>query len=158
MASRLGAGAPRRYVHTQRNAGVVLLFGVAGAAMLASLAFPSVRSLPLGPRLTLAAAALAMIGAAFAFSALTIDVDDDRLTWHFGAGLLRKTVPLGEVAAAEATTTSWIEGVGVHLTTRGWLYNVGGRGAVLVTLRDGTWFLLGTDEPGALVRALAVPR
>jgi hypothetical protein len=154
MTSSPAVASTHRYAHTQRNAGVTLLFGIFGAATLASLAFPAIQALPLGPRLTIVAGALAMIGAALAFSALTIVVDDGRLTWHFGAGLLSKRVPLGEIAAAEWTTTSWFEGLGVHLTARGWLYNVGGRGAVLVTLRDGERFLLGTDEPEALVQAL----
>lgn len=157
MASRSSAPPTRRYRHTQRNAGVLVLFGLAGAGPLVSLALLGIRSIPLAPRLTLAAAALAMIGSGLLFSALTIVVDDERLTWHFAAGLLGKSVPLADITGAEATMTRWMEGIGVHLTTRGWLYNVGGRGAVLVTLRDGKRFLLGTDEPAALVQALGSP-
>jgi hypothetical protein len=143
-----------RYEHTQRSPWILLLLGVAGAATLAALALPSTRALALGPRLTLAASALALVGSGVIFSTLTITVDNERLAWHYGAGLFRKSVPLSEIVAAEPTTTVRLEGWGIHLTTRGWLYNVAGRRAVLVSLRGGKRFMLGTDEPDALVQAL----
>lgn len=143
-----------RYEHTQRSPRILLLFGLAGAGVLAALALPSTRALALGPRLTLAASALALFGSGAIFSTLTITVDDERLAWHYGAGLFQKSVPLSEIVSAEPTTTMRLEGWGIHLTTRGWLYNVAGRQAVLVTLRDGKRFMLGTDVPAALVQAL----
>jgi len=42
----------------------------------------------------------------------------------------------------------------VHRTRRGWLYNVAGFDAVLVRLKDGKSFLVGTDEPRRLKAAL----
>jgi hypothetical protein len=143
-----------RYVHKQRSSLPLLLFGVAGAATLASLALPATRTIPLGPRLTIAAAALAMIVSGVVFSSLTITTDADHLSWHFGAGLLRKSVPLAEVVSAEAVRTTWVDGWGIHLTRRGWLYNVAGHNAVRVSLRGGRQFLLGTDEPAALAETL----
>jgi hypothetical protein len=149
-----GGTVSDRYEHTQRSPRILLLLGLAGAATLAALVLPSTRALALGPRLTLAASALALFGSGVIFSTLTITVDDERLAWHYGAGLFRKSVPLSEIVSAEPTTTVRLEGWGIHLTTRGWLYNVAGRQAVLVTLRDGKRFMVGTDEPDALVQAL----
>jgi hypothetical protein len=68
---------------------------------------------------------------------------------------VRKSVPLSSVAHTERTTTTVLNGWGIHYTTRGWLYNVSGRRAVLVKLHDGSQFLLGSDEPEALERAIA---
>lgn len=141
------------YEHTQRSARVRALFLVAGCVALVALWAASAQ-LSTGPRLTLGAAAVVLLVTAFVFSRFTIRVGADHLAWHFGAGVLAKTVPVASIASAEPTATSALEGWGVHLTTRGWLYNVAGRGAVLVTLADGTRFLLGSDEPDALVRAI----
>jgi hypothetical protein len=142
------------YAHTQRSPLLLLVLVVAGAGTLASLAFPGARAIPFGARLTIVAAAVAMALSGMVFTTLTIRVDGERLSWQFGGGLVRKSVALAEIASAEPTRTSWVEGWGIHLTTRGWLYNVSGRDAVLVTLRDGKRFLLGTDEPAVLAAAL----
>jgi hypothetical protein len=145
------------YEHTQRSSRVRALFLAAGCGALAAL-WAASGQLSTGPRLTLGAAALVLLATAFIFSRFTIHVGADRLAWHFGPGVLTKTVPVAAIASAEPTTTSALEGWGVHLTTRGWLYNVAGKGAVLVTLGDGTRFLLGTDEPDALARAIRAVR
>jgi hypothetical protein len=107
-----------------------------------------------GPRITLIAAGVALIVSAVLFSSLTIRVGDGHLSWSFGPGVIKKSVPLSEIARAETTTTTFLNGWGIHLTSRGWLYNVAGRGAVLVTLHDGSQLLLGSDEPVALQRAI----
>ena len=143
-----------RYTHTQRSTLLLLLLVVAAAGTLASLAFPAARAIPFGARVTIIAAAVAMVLSSLVFTTLTITVDGDRLSWHFGAGLVRKSVALAEVVSAEPVTTTWVDGWGIHLTARGWLYNVSGREAVLVTLRGGKRFLLGTDEPTVLAAAL----
>lgn len=121
------------------------------AILLASGMFAPV---PVGARLTLMVVALIMLTTAFVFSSLTITIRNGQLTWWFGPGLARKSVALSNVTTAEPTTTSAFNGLGIHPTSRGWLYNVAGREAVHVTLNDGTAFLLGTDEPNALASAI----
>jgi hypothetical protein len=108
-----------------------------------------------GPRLTLLAVGVVMSISAVVFSSLTIRVEAGRLAWHFGPGIAKKSVPLATIAHTELTTTTILNGWGIHYTPRGWLYNVGGRRAVLVKLRDGSQFLLGSDEPEMLERAIA---
>ena len=142
------------YEHTQRNRGMMALFGLAGIGMLAALSANPGWTHALGPRLTLGSAAVVMLASAAVFSSLTITVRDGLLAWSFGFGLLGKSVSLADVSGVERTTTTVIEGWGIHLTRRGWLYNVGGRGAVIVTRRDGSRFMLGTDEPDVLERAI----
>jgi hypothetical protein len=91
---------------------------------------------------------------AYMFSSLTIHVTDRALEWGFGPGMFRKQVALGEIKNVEITRTRLLEGWGIHKTSRGWLYNVSGFDAVLITLHSGKRLLLGTDEPDRLQSAL----
>ncbi len=52
------------------------------------------------------------------------------------------------------TETTFLQGWGIHYTSRGWLYNVSGFRAVAVKLKSGKQFLLGTDEPAQLRAAI----
>ncbi|NJN84219.1 MAG: hypothetical protein HC802_19360, partial [Caldilineaceae bacterium] len=69
-------------------------------------------------------------------------------------GVIRKQVLLTDIRAVAVTETKLIEGWGIHLTARGWLYNVSGWQAVAISLRSGRRLMLGTDEPERLVSAL----
>lgn len=88
------------------------------------------------------------------FSSLTIRVSNDVLHWHFGPGLIRKQVAMADVARAEIIRTGLWDGVGIHYTKRGWLYNVSGRDAVAITLKDGKRFVLGSNDPVGLWEAI----
>jgi hypothetical protein len=145
------------YRHTQRSLQLALLNGVVALIPIGMLASGSLTGAPTGAWITLLATMLILLVSAFTFSSFTITVGDGRLAWWFGPGLLRKEIPLAAVVAAEPTTTSLVNGWGIHLTTRGWLYNIKGRQAVLVSLRDGKQFLLGTDEPSVLAEVLLSP-
>ncbi len=145
----------RGYRHTQ--------VGYATLAVLAAvLAIPLVLALtvPSGPGATGAAVVAVAVGVllsacAVVFSTLTVEVADGRLTWSFGpGGWLRRSVPLDEVEEAAPDRAPLGGGLGIHLTSRGWLYNVSGRRVVRVRLREGRQVLLGTDEPEALARAI----
>lgn len=88
------------------------------------------------------------------FSSLTITVSNDRLQWHFGPGLIRKQVGIKEIASAEIIRTRLWDGLGIHYTRRGWLYNVSGRDAVAITLKDGKPFVLGSNDAVGLWEAI----
>ena len=98
------------------------------------------------------ASALVLIGVLF-FS-LTIQIDKGELKFWFGVGLIRKRIALTKIASCKVTTSSILYGWGIHLTLRGWLYNVSGFNAVEINLKDGKRFLLGSDEPHELCAAL----
>ena len=68
---------------------------------------------------------------------MTVRIDDDRLHWSFGPGWPRFSLPLAEVRSVEVTRTTFWEGWGIHRTRRGWLYNIAGWDAVIVTRTDG---------------------
>jgi hypothetical protein len=95
-----------------------------------------------------------LVTIAWLFHSLNIEITDRTLGWKFGPGLIRNSVLLAEIVSAQPVRTglSW----GIHWGPRtGWLYNVSGFDAVLVTLRSGKKFALGTDEPQLLAARLS---
>lgn len=142
------------YHHTQRNAAAFLLFNLTALVPVGLFLSGALPPGDVGARLTVLVAAVVMMVSSFAFSSLTIAVRDGQLSWWFGPGIIKKTVPLSTIVSAEPTTTSIVNGWGIHLTGRGWLYNVAGRQAVLITQQDGKRFLLGTDEPDSLAQSI----
>jgi len=142
------------YSHTQRSAAAIFVFSLAALIPVGLLLGGALRGADAGARITVLAAALVMLVSAVTLSSLTIAVRDGQLSWWFGPGIVKKTVPLSTIISAEPTTTSMINGWGIHFTGRGWLYNVAGRQAVLITQQDGKRFLVGTDEPDVLARVI----
>jgi hypothetical protein len=137
-----------RYQHRQWAVAILASLTIAGLGCLTGgmLAPPEARWVLLLVPLFLALAVL--------FSSLTVEVTKESLRWWFGLGFWRKRVALADIEKVEVTETRFIEGWGIHLTGRGWLYNVSGFGAVLVTQKDGKRFMLGSDEPDMLAEAL----
>jgi hypothetical protein len=90
------------------------------------------------------------------FGSMTVEVDHHRLTFWFGFGLIRRSFPLAEITSWTAVRNPWWYGWGIHLTPQGWLYNVGGAGAVQLELRDGRRLRVGTDEAERLCEAIKV--
>jgi hypothetical protein len=134
----------RRYQHAQPATTIVVFVGV----MCLVCAIVSIAIHPLIITTVLLAISV------WIFRSLTIEISETELVWYFGPGLWRKRVALSEVASAEVIRTSFFNGWGIHYTSRGWLYNVSGYGAVAITLRNGKRFCLGTDEPEVLAREL----
>lgn len=143
------------YRHTQHSLQLAIFNGVMALIPVGLLASGRLTGAPTGARLTVLVTVLILVASGLTFSSFTVAVGDGRLAWWFGFGLLRKEIPLASIASATPTTTSIVNGWGIHLTTRGWLYNVAGRQAVLVSLHGGKQFLLGTDEPERLTDALS---
>ena len=98
--------------------------------------------------------ALILLITGIIFSQLSIEVTDQELRWKFGLGLIQHRVKLSEIETVEITRTRLIQGWGIHLTDRGWLYNVDRLQAVAIKLKNHQQFLLGTDEPQQLVSAI----
>jgi hypothetical protein len=91
---------------------------------------------------------------AIVFSKLTIKIDGESLEASFATGLIRKKVPLAEIADCKPVRIRWWYGWGIHLTPNGWLYNVSGLDAVAIKLRSGRKFALGTDDADGLTAAI----
>lgn len=92
--------------------------------------------------------------AAMLFSALTIKVGEGNITWFFGPKFWTKSLELSEIESVQEIRTKWYQGLGVRLTSTGWLYNVSGLTAVELKLKDGTTVSLGTNDPINLIKAI----
>ena len=141
MASNTFAGS---YRHTQRGT-VILAVTLGLAALFLALGLAGIKAFCFSVPILLVSACL--------FHSLTIEIGARELSWRFGPGLISKRVPLNEIISATPLQTgpSW----GIHWSPRlGWLYNVSGYAAVLITLRSGKKFALGTDEPQLLTEAI----
>jgi len=140
------------YERTQHGWPIRIAFGVAAIALLAS---PALQPLDQpAPRAALVAGAVVAVVLGLLWSRMTIRVDDDRLRWSFGPGWPRFSLPLAEIESVEVTRTTFWQGVGIHRTRSGWVYNVATGDAVLVTRANGKRTLLGCDEPRRLMAAI----
>ncbi|HEY5387857.1 MAG TPA: hypothetical protein VIL79_08135 [Thermoleophilia bacterium] len=97
---------------------------------------------------------LAFAALMLAFSRLTVQVDEKRVSVGFGGGLARRRFELHTIEAASTIKTPWLAGWGIRLTRQGWLYNAWGRGAVQLEFAGGRRFTIGSDEPEALLAVI----
>jgi hypothetical protein len=88
------------------------------------------------------------------YATLTVEVYADEIRVRFGIGLIRKTIPLSEVARCEVVRTPMWWGWGLHWTPSGWLYNVSGRAAVRLDMRGQRALMIGSDEAQRLKAAI----
>lgn len=141
------------YEHTQAGWPIRLSFMALALGLPLLYFLPGIREYP-SPRVVVlvGSAVAALLG--WTWGSLTVRIADGRLRLHFGPGWPNKSWPLEDIAAVELTRTTFADGWGVHRTRRGWLYNVSGRDAVALELKDGRTVLVGTDEPRRLRAAL----
>jgi hypothetical protein len=136
-----------QYEHTQRATSILIL---AGTGMTLALGLLALEGNVLGMAFVLILPVI-VFGL---FGSLTVRIDEHALLILFGFGLIRRRVALQDIVACEQVRTRWYEGWGIHLTSRGWLYNISGFDALLVTRTNGSRFLVGTDDPQRLLSAL----
>jgi hypothetical protein len=87
------------------------------------------------------------------FATLTIEVTDMHLKFWLGIGIFHKRIHISDITSCKPTHT-FIPAYGIHLTHRGWLYNVSGFTLIEITLKNGKRLLLGTDESEDLCKAI----
>ncbi|OEF07484.1 hypothetical protein A1QI_17185 [Vibrio genomosp. F10 str. 9ZB36] len=88
------------------------------------------------------------------FSSLTIQIEGTQILWFFGPKFWTKSLELSDVLAVKKIKTKWYSGIGIRLTSTGWLYNVSGLSAVELKLKNGTTVSLGTNDPDNLMNAI----
>jgi transcriptional regulator with XRE-family HTH domain len=91
---------------------------------------------------------------AIIFSSMTIEVNESEVSWFFGPGVLKKQIPLEEVAGCRKVKNPLWMGFGIHAFGTGWIYNVSGLLGVEIELKGGSFIRLGTDQPNYLVQAI----
>ena len=138
-----------RYQHTQMGT-LILVLTLLTVAVLVVVGVGDA----LLPAVAWAIPAVILLATAFLFGSLTVTIADGSLRCHFGPGLIRRTIPLRDIAGFQPVRNKWYYGWGIRLTPHGWMYNIAGLDAVELTLADGRHFRVGTDEPEALCRAL----
>jgi hypothetical protein len=135
------------YQHTQRGR---LLPGLLAAGLAVTAFLTLITGLnPVGM-----AACLVLAGCVAEFRSLTVTVDQEAVRVRFGLGLLRHSFPLADIRAARPIRVHWYDGIGIHFTSHGLLYNVGGLDAVEIELPGDRRASIGTDDPAALATAI----
>ena len=135
------------YSHTQEiDPKITTAATVAGGAALLAL-------VPGGFIARLAILGLTTI-TANTFKSLTVSVDTSSVKFHFGDGLINKTIPLSDIKSATAMRTTAMQGWGIHWLGKGWLYNIYGLDAVDIELKGDKHVFLGTDQPQELCEIL----
>lgn len=90
------------------------------------------------------------------FFSLTIVIDEQKLRWYFGFGIISKDVELSQIVETSAYKTKWYQGIGIRMLSDGWLYNASVGQAIKITLADGKNIYLGCKNVDALQQALKV--
>ena len=136
-----------RYRHTQIGWAIVISMllpvVVLGAVVATSRTFV--------PLLTL----IPLLAVFLLFGWLTVEIIDGVVDVRFGIGLIRRRIPLQDIASVAPVTNPWLCGWGIRFIPGGRLYNVSGTQAVELVLRDGRRVQIGTDDPRGLLAALS---
>jgi hypothetical protein len=145
------------YVHTQVGWWLIATLGIVALTVAVIFVGTDLDSQPLSPvslRIIGWAVFLTLVITAGLLTSLTVRVTADRVDWRFGPGVVRFSLPLTEITTVAVTRTPLWAGIGIHWIFTGWVYNVSGRDAVVLTKRDGSRVWIGTDEPDRLAAAI----
>lgn len=141
---------PSHRIYEHKQVGRALTVGVGvGAVAFAAVIMHQPRG-ALGAALIVGAALLTVA----LFASMTVRVTEREVRLWFGPGLIWKTIPVADIADARAVRNPWWYGWGIHLTPRGWLFNVAGLDAVELELASRRTLRIGTDEPQRLLAAI----
>jgi hypothetical protein len=93
-------------------------------------------------------ASLVILVLAAAFHHLTIADEGEALAIRFGPlPLFRTAIRYDDIRRVEIGRTTWLDGLGIHLSLRGgWVWNLWGRDCVVLHLRHGGIFRIGSDD------------
>lgn len=135
------------YHHTQFGwtAGLIVLVADAFAVVIVALAGAAWVAL-----LVIGGSALVFL----LFGWLTVDVDGERLRLRFGAGLVRRSWRIADIARAEKVRNPWYVGWGIRFLPRRTVFNVSGFDAVEIELRNGKIYRIGTDDSRGLQQVI----
>lgn len=138
-----------RYAHAQISWLNIIILGT-----VALLCLTAASTIPGAPGFIPIGVGSLMLVLGFLFYGMSIEIDDDAISMSMGPGLIRKRWLLADAVSARARKTRIIDGWGIKLTTKGWLYSVGIPDAVHIEFADGKGVLLGTNDLDGLMEAL----
>ena len=139
------------YSHTQK--GIIMPILATCAVICACVAAYHYNVSPLCVVFAASAATFAVFCPMFA--SLTVKDAGDHLIIAFGpVSLFKKSVPYSDITGVERDKSTFLSGWGIHWTSKGWLWNIGGYDCVRIKLGD-KGFLIGTDDPEGLVKYIS---
>lgn len=109
-----------------------------------------------GPNFAITAIMALILFILGSFSTLTVAADGQFLKIRFGWGIFRKKFSLNEIAMVRNVKNKWYYGWGIKVWfwPKMWIFNVSGFDAVELTMKNGTVYRIGTDEPEKLEAAI----
>lgn len=139
-----------RYEHTETGWVIIAILG--GFTVLTALA--AVVAPACGPNYVLYGVPFVLLAGLLGFFKLTVTVDEAAVRLRLGIGLVRVSVPLADIAAAEIMDGSWYHGWGMRFIGDGWLYRVNSLKTVEFKLKNGRRCCIGTNDPAGLLAAV----
>lgn len=136
-----------RYRHTQVGWAIIISLLLAAAGLYPLLSSMEIASVP-------SVLVWVTLFSMLQFASMTVVLENRRIRFYFGMGLIRKSVDLAQIVDYRQVKNPWRYGWGIHVFPGGTLYNVSGFAALELTLTNGRRIRIGTDEPQVLSRAL----
>jgi len=89
------------------------------------------------------------------FYGMTTIISDDRITVLYGIGLIRKRILIDKIASIQSVENNGNSGLGLRIITNGMLYNIDGKHAIELRLKDNNMVIrIGTRTPTQLKRKI----
>ena len=146
------------YKHTQVSYPIfciasAILIGFIYLQATARAETPSVDS---GTNFALTAVMLLIVFVLESFITLTVTVDEQAVGICFTWGIVRKKFAVSEIASVKTVRNPWYYGWGIKLRLwpKMWIFSVAGYDAVELTMKNGTAYRIGTNEPEKLEVAI----
>ena len=93
------------------------------------------------------------------FSSMTVRVAAETVEWNLAFGIFPQRTRIAEIASTRPVTLSWFAGLGIRTKNfRDWAWIISGRSAVVITMTDGRFVALGTDDTTGLLAAIDAAR
>ncbi|HEY5339669.1 MAG TPA: hypothetical protein VIK27_01470 [Candidatus Aquilonibacter sp.] len=138
---------PASYQETQTGVWTLVVLFVVGALELKF-------GLNLQPEWFTLALVLGLGLLAVIFSSMTIRVTPEAVEWWLGLPLMKRRVPIADIASVSAGQVGWLTGLGIRTDGRNVTWIVTGRSVVILTLANGRHTRLGSNEPERVVEAI----
>jgi hypothetical protein len=107
-----------------------------------------------GPSLLVSLALLLQLAATLAFCSSVIEITDSHIRIRYGAGWIKRRIPLADVVSVSIVTSVFAYGWGVRRAARGYTYRPSHSLAVEFHLKNGRSTRVGMDRPLELVNAI----
>lgn len=85
------------------------------------------------------------------FYRLTITISPQQVSFKLGIGLFGKRYKMEDIKSCEPVTNAVFNGIGIHILSNGWLYNVSGLKAIELRFKNGSSMVrIGTNKQGKI--------